>query len=459
MADEPVVSLNQPVAARGTPRTFFFNGRLLSAEDLRREQSLRENGQSQLARLLGCGIAGGLSVTQTGNSRIDIASGLGVTPSGRIIDLIGQTIDLAGMAAAVRPGGFGDCAAAMANRERPAAGIYLLVLTPAWLASGRAATLLGEVGACNRNLEQPAVRARLLAVVAPAGSTDANARNAIAHALLADADPASLPTQPDVVNPPSGGQSLIGWWPAQVVPTLAADDLPLAVLRIDPYAKLVWLDAAAAQRRLAPPPGLAGDSFWRESHAIEMEAFARQFVDQLSDQAGDQDALNGQKVDPPSSSRAARFTFLPPLLRLDARQLLLLRGQLGETLSLTGCVQHRPRRLRCRTAPGTARQHARARRRQTHAVATARQRSAAIPAAPEPPQRPRVRCARVARMANSRRKDWPVSPGRSCTTARPTPKNVRWPLRCSPRHRTSRRGRTSRNRPDRHRRHRCPPPR
>jgi hypothetical protein len=335
MADEPVVSLNQPVAARGTPRTFFFNGRLLSAEDLRREQSLRENGQSQLARLLGCGIAGGLSVTQTGNSRIDIASGLGVTPSGRIIDLIGQTIDLAGMAAAVRPGGFGDCAAAMANRERPAAGIYLLVLTPAWLASGRAATLLGEVGACNRNLEQPAVRARLLAVVAPAGSTDANARNAIAHALLADADPASLPTQPDVVNPPSGGQSLIGWWPAQVVPTLAADDLPLAVLRIDPYAKLVWLDAAAAQRRLAPPPGLAGDSFWRESHAIEMEAFARQFVDQLSDQAGDQDALNGQKVDPPSSSRAARFTFLPPLLRLDARQLLLLRGQLGETLSLT----------------------------------------------------------------------------------------------------------------------------
>jgi hypothetical protein len=330
MAGEPVVSINQPVDARGAPRTFFFNGRLLSAEDLRREQSLRENGQSQLARLLGCGVAGGLSVTQNGNSRINIASGLGVTPSGRIIDCVGQTIDLAGIAAAVRPGGFGDCAAAMANRERPAAGIYLLVLTPVWLASGRAATLLGEVGACNRNLEQPAVRARLLAVVAPAGSTDANARNAIAHALLADADPAKLPTQPDAVNPPAGGQRLIGWWPAQVVPTLAADDLPLAVLRIDPYARLVWLDAAAAQRRLAPPPGLAGDSFWRESHAIEMEAFARQFVDQLSEQAGD--PLNGQRVD--SQTASARFPFLPPLLRLDARQLLQLRRQFGETLSL-----------------------------------------------------------------------------------------------------------------------------
>lgn len=72
----------------------------------------------------------------------------------------------------------------MANREWLAAGIYLLALTPAWPASGRAATLLGEVGACNRNLEQPAVRARLLSLVAPAGATDANARNAIAHALL-----------------------------------------------------------------------------------------------------------------------------------------------------------------------------------------------------------------------------------------------------------------------------------
>lgn len=114
-----------------------------------------------------------------------------------------------------------------------------------------------------------------------------------------------------------------------MVPTLATDDLPLAVLRIDPYAKLVWLDAAAAQRRLAPPRSCRR-VLARELYVIEMEAFARQFVDQLSDQAGDQDALNGQKVHLPSSSRAAS-SFLPPLLRLDARQLVLLRGQLGET--------------------------------------------------------------------------------------------------------------------------------
>lgn len=322
------ISLNQPAATSGAARTFFFNGRLLSAEDLKREQALREDGQSQLARLIGCGIAAGLEVSgDVGNSRLSIAAGLGVTPSGLVIDIDTLDLDLAGSTGGVRGSAFATCAAAMANLASPAAGLYLLVLTPTWIGSGRAATLLGEVGACNRNVEQPAVRARLLAIVAPQNATEPTVRNLVAHALLAPDDPAAVLSHAAAVDAPAGAFRLTGWWPASTVPTLGADDLPLALLRIDQNAEVVWLDGAAARRRIAPPPGLAGDSFWRISHALEMEAFARQFVDQLADEA----ALLTKNQ---NAAGATAFAVLPPVALLNKAQLDLLVAFFGASLAL-----------------------------------------------------------------------------------------------------------------------------
>ena len=313
------IRLNQPVAASGTPRTFFFNGRLLAAEDLKREQALRENGQSQLARLIGCGIAAGLEVGgAAGSSSLTISAGLGVTPSGEVIDIGNLDLDLASAAVASRPGGFGNCAAAMANLEAPAAGIYLLTLAATWIGSGRAATLLGEVGACNRSVEQPAVRARLLKVSAPAAATTDSARNLVASALLAPDDPAALLSHAAPLDAPAAAVRLIGWWPVSVVPTLSADDLPIALLRIDSNARLLWLDAAAARRRIAAPPGFAGDDFWRESHALEMAAFGRQFVAQ----AGDEAARLSRDEKAPG---AAAFVTLPPVSVLSGAELQALR--------------------------------------------------------------------------------------------------------------------------------------
>lgn len=314
-----LIRLNQPVAASGSPRTFFFNGRLLAAEDLKREQALRESGQSQLARLIGCGIAAGLEVSGSAkSSALSISAGLGVTPSGEVIDVGDLTLDLAGATVAARPGGFGSCAAAMANLEAPAAGIYLLALSPSWIGSGRAATLLGEVGACNRAIEQPAVRARLLKVSAPAEATTDTARNLVAHTLLAPDDPASLLTHVSPLDAPSGALRLVGWWPASVVPTLTSDDLPIALLRIDSGAKLLWLDAAAARRRIAPPPGFAGDDFWRESHALEMEAFGRQFVAQAGDEAA-------RRANDETAPGANAFVTLPPVSVVSSAELQALR--------------------------------------------------------------------------------------------------------------------------------------
>ncbi|HEV6967654.1 hypothetical protein, partial [Roseateles sp.] len=140
--------LNQVVAVDGEPRSFFFNGRLLSAEDLSREQAARDGAERRLARLIGCGVAEGLTVTAGTGSLLHIAAGLGVTPSGAVIDIGNLDLDLSSAGRGASFSGFGNCAAGLAEGQ-PLAGLYLLTLTPAWAGQGRAATLLGEVGACN----------------------------------------------------------------------------------------------------------------------------------------------------------------------------------------------------------------------------------------------------------------------------------------------------------------------
>ncbi|PTT81722.1 hypothetical protein DBR42_17765, partial [Pelomonas sp. HMWF004] len=86
--------LNQVIAVDGPPRSAFFNGRLLSAEDLSREQAAREGAERRLGRLIGCGTAQGLGVAAGGGSLVRVSAGLGVTPSGAVIEIGNLDLDL-----------------------------------------------------------------------------------------------------------------------------------------------------------------------------------------------------------------------------------------------------------------------------------------------------------------------------------------------------------------------------
>jgi hypothetical protein len=288
------ISLNQPVIASGEARTFFFNGRLLSAEDLKREQGQREAGQRRLAQLIGCGIATGLGVTaEVGSTKLSIGAGLGVTPSGDVIEVGNLEIDLQTASRPRRAGGFSACEAAF-NTNALIAGLHLLVLTPTWIGDGRAHTLLGDVGACNRNVELPAVRVRLVKLNPPTNDT-IKLRNHLAYALLGS----------DPLLAPGAADDLIGWWPKMIAPTLGHDDLPIAVVKINDRAQVEFLDVDAARRRLAPPPGNAADALWPESRVVEMEAFARQFLGQLG------------TTTPSPQPPADALVWLPPVVLLD----------------------------------------------------------------------------------------------------------------------------------------------
>ncbi|MBI3347830.1 MAG: hypothetical protein HY020_11565 [Burkholderiales bacterium] len=310
--------LNQVIAVDGEPRSFFFNGRLLSAEDLSREQAARDGAERRLARLIGCGVAEGLTVAAGAGSVLHIAAGLGVAPSGAVIDIGNLDLDLSSAGRGSSFSGFGNCAAGLAEGQ-PVAGLYLLTLTPAWSAQGRAATLLGEVGACNRRTEQPAVRARLVEVQAPGGLNVASLRNELSVALLSPGQGLS--------SVPAGGR--VGWWMRQRIgggaaaPGLTADELPLALLQIDAKAVPQWVDTDSARRRLAAPPGEAGDASWPQSWAVEMQALAAQFLAELME----------------AQASTAAFVWLPPTLPLNAAQLTQFRRL------LPGGVPERPQPL------------------------------------------------------------------------------------------------------------------
>ena len=299
--------LNQVIAVDGDPRSAFFNGRLLSAEDLTREQAARDGAERRLARLIGCGVANGLGVTKGVGSVLHIAAGLGLTPSGAVIDIGNLDLDLSSAGKGSSFSGFGNCAAGLAEGQ-PTAGVYLLTLTPAWSGQGRAATLLGEVGACNRRTEQPAVRARLVEVQTPAGIATASLRNELAVALLSPGQ--GLTAVPDGAR--------VGWWMRQRIGTgaaaaagLMADELPLALLQIDANAVPQWIDTDSAHRHLAPPPGETADALWPQSWGVEMQAFAAQFTAQLMEATG---------------VSAASFAWLPPTLPLTVAQLARFRS-------------------------------------------------------------------------------------------------------------------------------------
>jgi|GEM_PF-5533564 len=319
MATTGTIWLNEPVTIPSSQRTAFFNGRLLSAEDLQREQSLREMGQNQLARLIGCGVQQGLEVVgQQNKSVVTIGPGLGVSPSGQVMDFGGVNVDLAAAAqASSKQIGFRNCGAAFSDLRAPTAGLYLLVLTPAWISVGRAPSMLSEVGACSRNVEHLAARVRLVALTPPANATNVSLRNQLAVSLLA-------PTA-------GSAKGMLGWLPVAVAPKLGADDLPLAALQLDAQANIVFLDQHAARRRLAPVPGGTADALWPRSRSIEMEAFAQQCLQQWEEVRGDD-----------GGGAIQAFSTFPPVLMLRSGASEAASTAFDELAHLLGAVNKRP---------------------------------------------------------------------------------------------------------------------
>jgi hypothetical protein len=144
-------ALNEPVVADGIERVPFFNGRVLTAEDLKAEQDANAAARRRLGRALGAGVVDGLFVQKTSDTTVTVAAGFGLAPSGRVVELPQETevsvvssIEREGTAGT--KGAFEDCAVQSAT-VTTGTGAYLLVAEPASTPRGRTPrTTLGGDG-------------------------------------------------------------------------------------------------------------------------------------------------------------------------------------------------------------------------------------------------------------------------------------------------------------------------
>jgi hypothetical protein len=292
----------------------FFNGRLLSGEDLSQEQTAHRAGQRRLGQAIGEGIAFGLEVSETlGSSTkevpvVTVTAGLAVNRQGETLALPTRTdVSL------VRPvptstitlsPTFKACDALPSGAYIAGTGLYLLTIAPASGSEGRAPVsgLGNTTAACNTRYTVEGVQFRLILLdVSLDDLNDANhLRNRIAYQCfgvnesgLFRSDPFGLPVERYGL--------LDGLRPHR----LTERDVPLAILHWTANNGITFIDQWSVRRGLIAPAvsgrweGLLGDRRLREA-----EAMLLQFQEQVL-------SIRANETNLESIVATERFDYLP----------------------------------------------------------------------------------------------------------------------------------------------------
>lgn len=306
------IQLEQPVLD-GIRWTNFFNGRLLSAEDLSADQLADRNARRLLGQAIGEGVAFGLEVSVVAGTSPGVDPVVAIE-AGVAINRQGQALALNSPAqlALVRPSpaagtsgsaAFSECTPPVSGTYIAGEGVYLLVMSPASFSDGRApASGLGNISAtCTTRSRVDTVQFRLIEMTSADASDLVKARNRIAYQCFGYPGAASFFQDP--LNA-SGARGLIdGMRPTFLTPC----DVPLAVILWTATNGLVFVDNWAARRRPARRavtdilPPLTGDR-----RLSEGEAMVLQFEDQIR-------TIRASESNLGAISAVDRFDFLPPL--------------------------------------------------------------------------------------------------------------------------------------------------
>lgn len=314
------VNLLTPLLDEGIRNTNFFNGRLLTAEDLRTEQAAHRYQRGQLGRAIGAGVVAGLAVELiadgSGNTTpvVQVAKGLAINGKGQALELPSQA-DVALLrepqtSTSTDAGLFTTCAPPTTNTLSTAAGLYVLVLSPA---SGYQAQAPmsglgpegrpngnGRLDGCGYRYAVEGVQFRLVFVNVNQIPFDSNARRQAIVALMNSAqvqDQARLRSELahfcfgtenllDYPRDPYSYQSLgfpgglLDWLRQQ---TLLSDcDVPLALIFWQPGG-IRWVDLWSVRRF---PSRRSTDPRWPlalgGSHLEHGEVVALQFQEQVA---------------------------------------------------------------------------------------------------------------------------------------------------------------------------------
>ncbi|MCG6942873.1 MAG: hypothetical protein LJE69_16680 [Thiohalocapsa sp.] len=228
-------------------RSRYFDGRLLTADDLTRDQIYLDRRLREFGRVVGSGVVQGLAaVLDTNTSVLTVAPGLGISGAGRVLELTDPlTVDL-GDRAAIASLNAGEY-------TRLPRGLYALVLKYAEQGDGRAEVFPTDLAAPRTGQYAITVEGATLGLVPIPGASPIGQPLAIRAELMARAAVGEL-----------------------AIPTLPEDGLPLGVLAIADD-RPQWLDPELLRQpaRTAPDPDDVQWDLHRRYQALLADVLAR----------------------------------------------------------------------------------------------------------------------------------------------------------------------------------------
>ncbi|SFO50171.1 IPT/TIG domain-containing protein [Geodermatophilus obscurus] len=319
----------------GLERVSWWNGRILTAEDMTDHQRAVDEADRRLGRTGGAGVVDGLFVSRRPDGRsVDVTAGLAVDETGETLalgtDVTVHLVPPPGPAARTPPADFVACRTVPQAATVAGTGVYLLTIASAagsrGAAPGSAATGVGA-SACGPRFDVAGVQFRLVEIdiggLAEAGGhgkgdlgvlaslrsrrRDPRLRNVIAHVLLdtlVRARSLLAPFGPPGRYTPALQRLADGG-------TLAACEVPLAVV-VWAGDRADFVDTWAARRTPSTAPGAWPSAFIGARGSDGGLPVLLQFADHLG-------ALVGPGVPPAGRlTREARqhFRYLPPAVLL-----------------------------------------------------------------------------------------------------------------------------------------------
>lgn len=311
-----VITLMKPLTEGGIRAINFFNGRLLSGEDLTQEQAANHEARLRLGRAIGEGVVFGLEVVETqGVSTktapvVTVAAGLAVNRAGQPLRLATNT-----NVSLVRPGNgsvsgaagavFAECKPPQSGVYIAGAGVYLLTMAPVITSEGRApVTGLGNTAAsCNTQYTVEGVRFRLLQLdLSSSELSDPRLRNLVAYKCFGIEALGLFARNP--FGPVSPQYGLLDTLRTQ---QLKDDEIPLALIYWTASDGIRFIDRWAVRRRITQSDANAQ---WRmlssDRRVSEAEAVFQQFEEQIQDIRGAESNLDVLVA-------KDRFRYLPPV--------------------------------------------------------------------------------------------------------------------------------------------------
>jgi hypothetical protein len=333
MAD---VQLDTSYLEGGIANVNFFNGRVLTAGDLRDQQAAEADHHRRLGRVTGDGVVAGLGVVpEADGTSVTVTDGLAVSRRGDVLELTASVrVPLARPAQPAGPGagaGFVPCPTGEGGGTLAGPGAYLLVLSPASATSGQAPRVAFDAGGvaedCGPRYTVEGVSFRLVAVdvlglaeqvpldaadlavlrAEPGDQRRRQLRNVLAHLFLGTVAARALFVDPFRVGTTAGPSARGPLDELRGDGKLTDSDVPLALFTWA-EAGLELVDVWAVRRR--PVAGGTLTPAWSAltgpRRTAEAEAALQQFQDQLAAMTEP-----GAAQDPAEIRAIEHFRYLP----------------------------------------------------------------------------------------------------------------------------------------------------